>query len=331
MKKNIIQIFAIALLLMIATACKKESVSGIDIAPSNLMVGVGQIATLTVTFIPKTATNKNVSWESSDTKVATVNNGIVTGIAIGKAKIIATSQDGGQTAWQWVYVIQPIEPEEMIWVEGGHFSMGCTDEQGEDCFDNESPTHQVTLNGFYIGKYVVTQKEWVATMGHNPSYWQGDRIPIHHITREKALEYIDKLNAFTGKNYRLPTEAEWEYAARGGNKSQGYKYSGSNNSDEVGWYVESDARIRSVGLKKSNELGIYDMSGNVWEFCSDWYGKYTDESQINPMGPTTGDYCVIRGGGMSTGAEWARVSTRTLWWSDGVIGNGSFRLVLDKE
>ena len=313
----------------ILTTCKKE-VSGVILDPTDLIIGVGKTATLTVTFMPYNATNTKVSWESSDPNVATVDNGKITGKAVGRVIITVISQDGGRTAKCWVTVIQPIEPEEMIWVEGGTFIMGCTDEQGDDCFDSEKPSHQVTLSGFYIGKYVVTQKEWVAAMGINPSYWKGDNIPVHYISWEKAQEYINILGTSTGKKYRFPTEAEWEYAARGGNKSKGYKYSGSNYPDEVGWY-SGGSGIRPVGLKIPNELGIYDMSGNVCEFCSDWYGEYTDEPQINPTGATTGTDIIIRGGAISVGSEWARVSSRHIWWPDKIMGSGGIRLVLDKE
>jgi len=321
----------IGILIAAISSCK-EPVSGIILDPSDLIIGVGQTATLTVTFLPYNATNTKVSWESSDKNVATVDNGKVIGKAVGRSTITVIAQDGGRTAKCWVYVIQPIEPEEMIWVEGGTFIMGCTEEQGEDCFDGARPSHQLTLSGFYIGKYIVTQKEWVAGMGYNPSYdvFTGDNIPVHCIAWIHAQEYISALNAYTGKKYRLPTEAEWEYAARGGNKSEGYMYSGSNYPYEVGWY-SSDSRIFSVGLKKPNELGIYDMSGNVWEFCSDWIEEYTDIPQTNPVGPATGDFRVIRGGSMSSSPICARVSYRACWAEGQILCNGGFRLVLDKE
>jgi len=334
MKRKILQFTTLALLLITPTiSCKKdEPLNGITL-DKTVTVLVGETATLTVTFIPNSATNKKISWESSDPCVATVENGKLTGISIGTTKITATSEDGGHRAQCTVYVIQPIEPE-VVWVEGGTFTMGCTDEQGEDCFDNEKPDHKVTVGGFYIGKYQVTQKEWLAIMvtdtpcGNHPD----KELPMHVITWNQAQEYIMRLNATTDKNYRLPTEAEWEYAARGGNKSQGYKYSGSNNFDEVAWCVDNDFHFPyPVGTKKSNELEIYDMSGNVWEFCSDWYGSYTVNSQTNPQGPPTGTMRIIRGGSWATQAVYTRVSTRSSVTPGENIGNAGFRLVLPKD
>jgi len=325
--KIIIQVFAVAFLLILATACKKE-VSGVILDPSDLIIGVGNTATLTVTFMPHNATNTKVSWESSDPNVATVDNGKITGKAVGRVNITVITQDGGRTAKCWVTVIQPIEPEEMIWVEGGTFIMGCTEEQGDDCFSDEKPIHQVTLSGFYISKYPVTQKEWVLAMGTNSSLYIGDEFPFDYTTWEHTQKYIAQLNAYTGKNYRLPTEAEWEYAARGGNKSEGYKYSGSNNFDDVAWHVGNAGfyGTRPVGKKLPNELGIYDMSGNVWEWCSDWYGEYPNDSQANPISTR-----VIRGGSWSISPLYSRVSSRMSWAPETIVAGGGFRLVLDKE
>ena len=176
-----------------------------------------------------------------------------------------------------------------------------------------TPVHQVTLSGFSIGKYEVTEVQWTAVMGSNPSQSKkGDNYPVERVswndivgtsgeytdlngTRYYADGFIYKLNQLTGKSYRLPTEAEWEYAARGGAKSGGYTYSGSNTSDDVAWYNGVSKQI--VCTKAANELGIYDMSGNVWEWCSDWYGDYSSSAQTNPQGPSTGSNRVIRGGG----------------------------------
>jgi formylglycine-generating enzyme required for sulfatase activity len=162
---------------------------------------------------------------------------------------------------------------EMILVRGGTFRMGDTDGQGGD---NEKPVHNVTLRDFYIGKYPVTQKQWVQVMGSNHSNFKGDDLPVEQVSWNNVQEIIKELNAKTGKKYRLPTEAEWEYAARGGNKSKGYKYSGSNDIDKVAWYADNSGnKTHPVGTKAPNELGIYDMSGNVWEWVNDKYGgKY---------------------------------------------------------
>ena len=189
---------------------------------------------------------------------------------------------------------------ELVYVRGGTFTMGCTSEQGGDCEGDEKPAHQVTLSDFYIGKYEVTQKQWRAVMGSDPPElrFKGcDNCPVERVSWNDIQEFIKKLNQKTGKNYRLPTEAEWEYAARGGIQSKGYKYAGSNNIGEVAWYDgNSSSKTHPVGGKKANELGLYDMSGNVWEWCSDWYGSYSSGSQRNPQGPSSGSSRVLRGG-----------------------------------
>ena len=200
---------------------------------------------------------------------------------------------------------------DMIAVEGGTFTMGATAEQGSDAYSDESPTHQVTLSSYYIGKTEVTQELWEAVMGSNPSWFKGSNLPVEEVSWDDCQTFITKLNELTGKNFRLPTEAEWEYAARGGNKSQGYKYSGSNTLSNVAWYdSNSSSKTHSVATKAPNELGIYDMSGNVWEWCSDRYGSYSSESQTNPTGPTSGGSRVRRGGSWDRSAGLCRVSVR---------------------
>lgn len=200
---------------------------------------------------------------------------------------------------------------EMIAVKGGTFTMGATSEQGSDARSWEKPSHKVTLSDYYIGKTEVTQAQWKAVMGTNPSYFSGDDLPVEKVSYNDCLTFINKLNNLTGKKFRLPTEAEWEYAARGGKKSKGYKYSGSNNIDAVAWYKNnSDNKTHIVGSKQANELGIYDMSGNVWEWCQDWYGVYSEGFQTNPTGPTSGDGRVVRGGSWITEGKGCRVSER---------------------
>ena len=190
----------------------------------------------------------------------------------------------------------------MILVDGGTFRMGATPEQGSnvEVFVYEKPVHNVTLNSYYIGRTEVTQTLWQAVMGSNPSSnWKGDNLPVEDVSWDDCQTFITKLNKITGKKFRLPTEAEWEYAARGGTKSNGYKYSGSNNLDDVAWY---DSNTHPVATKQANELGIYDMSGNVREWCQDWYDAYSSLDQINPIGPSSGSKRVVRGGGWS--GEW---------------------------
>lgn len=217
----------------------------------------------------------------------------------------------------------------MIYVEGGRFTMGATLEQGYDCFADERPTHQVTLSDYYIGQTEVTQELWVAVMGNNPSYNIGNsRLPVEQVSWNDCQEFIQKLNRLTGKRFRLPTEAEWEFAARGGNQSKGYKYSGSNRIDDVAWYDgNSGGATHEVAICAPNQLGIYDMSGNVNEWCSDWYGEYSSSSQTDPTGPADGSYRVLRGGSWYTFAIGCRVADRGGVTPDYLDNGGGFRLV----
>ncbi|MBR1838662.1 MAG: SUMF1/EgtB/PvdO family nonheme iron enzyme [Bacteroidaceae bacterium] len=182
----------------------------------------------------------------------------------------------------------------MVAVEGGTFQMGV-----ENYSDDEAPVHSVTLSNYYIAETEVTQALYKAIMGENPSEFKGDKLPVESLHWGDIQTFIAKLNALTGLTFRLPTEAEWEYAARGGNKSQGYKYSGSDNIAEVAWFIDnSNDRTNEVATKKPNELGLYDMSGNVMERCSDSYDPnyYASSPATNPQGPTTGNRRVVRGG-----------------------------------
>ena len=200
----------------------------------------------------------------------------------------------------------------MIAVEGGTFTMGATSEQGSDAQDDEKPVHRVTLSSYSIGETEVTQALWQAVMGSNPSYFRGSNKPVERVSWDDCQDFIKKLNAITGENFRLPTEAEWEFAARGGIKSRGYKYAGSNTINMVAWYDNnSNSETHNVGTKQANELGLYDMSGNVWEWCSDWYGGYSNGIQTNPKGSASGSFRVVRGGGWSHNARICRVSFRS--------------------
>ncbi|MCR5574330.1 MAG: formylglycine-generating enzyme family protein [Bacteroidaceae bacterium] len=198
----------------------------------------------------------------------------------------------------------------MVQVEGGTFMMGASDDDS-DAFSNERPQHEVTLSSFAIGQTEVTQALWMAVMGENPSYFKGDDRPVEFVSWNDCQTFIQKLNELTGKNFRLPTEAEWEYAARGGNQSQGYKYAGSNNLGNVAWYIDNSGyTAQEVGTKLPNELGLYDMSGNVLEWCQDWYGDYSSTAQTNPQGPSTGSDRVLREGSWLNFARSCRVSHR---------------------
>jgi formylglycine-generating enzyme required for sulfatase activity len=217
---------------------------------------------------------------------------------------------------------------QMILVEGGTFMMGCTAEQGEDCFEWEKPAHEVNLKSYYIGETQVTQELWQAVMGNNPSHYRGeDSLPVEQVSWNEVQDFLSKLSSITGKNYRLPTEAEWEFAARGGNMSKGYKYAGSDSLDEITHYSDSP---KPVAQKKSNELGIYDMSGNIWEWCADeWHLSYEGALEDGSAW-VDGTFInrVLRGGLWWRTTRDARVSSRV----NGNPANGyysfGFRLAL---
>lgn len=198
----------------------------------------------------------------------------------------------------------------MVAVKGGTFTMGATSEQGSDAWEDEKPAHEVTLSDYYIGQTEVTQALWEAVMGSNPSDSRGDNLPVEQVSWNDCQEFIRKLNQLTGKQFHLPTEAEWEYAARGGRKSRGYKYAGGNDIGLVAWCYDNGIGIHPVGTKQANELGIYDMSGNVWEWCSDWYDGYQSSSLSDPQGPSSGSRRVYRGGCCYNVARLCRVSIR---------------------
>ncbi len=192
-------------------------------------------------------------------------------------------------------------------IKGGTFKMG--DIHGEW---DEITEHTVTLKTFSLGISEVTQAQWKAIMGKNPSYDQSDENqPVTDVNWNDCMEFIKKLNDVTGRKFRLPTEAEWEFAARGGNFSKSFIYSGSDNPDSVAWQSEFDSeKPHLIMQKKPNELGLYDMSGNVWEWCSDWWAVYPKNDQINPKGPATGDSKILRGGSWGSSAEYCRTTLR---------------------
>ena len=194
----------------------------------------------------------------------------------------------------------------MVKVSGGTFTMGATSEMTKP-YSDEKPTHRVTLSSYYIGETEVTQALWKAVMGNNPSDYIGDDLPVESVSWYDCQTFISKLNTLTGKNFRLPTEAEWEFAARGGNQSRHTQYSGSSRIDDVAWY---DNKTHPVKTKQPNELGIYDMAGNVYEWCQDWYGSYSSYAQTNPTGASNGFDRVLRGGSWGGSLEICRSSYR---------------------
>ncbi len=223
-----------------------------------------------------------------------------------------------KTSPEWTFTVKGVSFK-MVKVVGGAFQMGATSEQGSDADDREKPVHRVTLSNYYIGETEVTQALWYAVMGQKPtsdgnqwdsSFGLGDNYPAYFVSWNDCQEFISKLNQLTGQSFRLPTEAEWEFAARGGNSSQGYKYAGSNTIGDVAWYSNSNSE--PVATKSPNELGLYDMSGNVWEWCQDWYDNYSSSDQTDPVGPSSGKFRVLRGGGYyaTGGASGCRVSAR---------------------
>ena len=220
---------------------------------------------------------------------------------------------------------------DMVKVEAGSFMMGATSEM-QDPFDDEKPVHQVTLtNDYYMGKYEVTQALWQSVMGSNPSYFKGDDLPVEQVSWNDCQEFISKLNSMTDRKFRLPTEAEWEYAARGGKKSRGYQYSGSSNISDVAWYTDnSGSKTHPVGTKQANELGLYDMTGNVLEWCQDWYGSYVGSSQTNPTGAVSGSYRVYRGGSWYYSARYCRSSFRYFITPGYRVSDLGLRLVLSE-
>ena len=213
----------------------------------------------------------------------------------------------------------------MVYVSGGTFIMG-----GDESSD-QTPTHSVTLSSYYICKYEVTQALWRAVMGSNPSKFKGDNLPVEQVSWNDCQTFINRLNSYTGRNFRLPTEAEWEFAARGGNYSRRYKYSGSNYIGDVAWYADNSGnRTHPVGTKQANELGLYDMSGNVWEWCSDWYGSYSSYSQSNPTGATSGFGRVERGGNWCGLARYCCSSHRSYYAPGNSFDDLGLRLVLSQ-
>lgn len=201
----------------------------------------------------------------------------------------------------------------MIYVEGGAFLMGATDEQAGQATNREYPVHPVTLSDYYIGQTQVTQELWQAVMGNNPSQHIGNnQHPVENISWYDCQDFINKLNELTKQDFHLPTEAEWEFAARGGKYNHGYKYSGSDNSEEVAWHETNTNQesTQPVASKMPNELGLYDMSGNVWEWCNDFYENYTSEPQNNPQGPSNGNKKVMRGGSYFSAVDYGRISNR---------------------
>lgn len=220
---------------------------------------------------------------------------------------------------------------DMSFVKGGTFMMGS---DASDAEEDEHPVHEVTLSDYYIGQTEVTQHLWKKVMGdeNNPSATKGNNLPVTNITWDEAQVFVERLSELTGMRFRLPTEAEWEYAARGGQKSKGYTYAGSDDIDEVAWYAgNSGNKLHSIGEKSPNELGIFDMTGNAWEWCQDWYGAYSTEAQVNPTGPNFGSSRVLRSGSYTTTIERCTAKFRQARQANYPDTHIGLRIVLEPE
>ena len=334
-------------LLFVSCGDDDEPDPMLEVSPENLQLDDNGEGTLTISSNTKWEVSTTVSWLSFST-MSGVGNGQVSVRANGsstsdRTAIVTVKADdiSRQAVVTQAAQEKPSEPEtptqedvltinvagvtfKMIRVEGGTFYMGATAEQLDDADDDEKPAHNVTLSSYYIGETEVTQQLWQVVTGQKPTngddhqwdskYGLGPNRPAYYISWDDCQEFITKLNALTGRSFRMPTEAEWEFAARGGNKSRGYKYAGSNDIGDVAWYYgNSNGTTHDVATKQPNELGVYDMSGNVFEWCSDWYDDnyYSNSPNSNPTGPPTGSQRANRGGSYYVESLfWFRVSFR---------------------
>lgn len=232
--------------------------------------------------------------------------------------------------------------DNMVRVEGGTYTMGATAEQGAEANSDEKPAHAVKISSFWICRYEVTQAEWEAVMGRNPSRFKGEKRPVENVSWNQCQQFVLKLNQRSNKTFRMPTEAEWEYAARGGKKTKAFKYAGSNDISQVAWdrnqcYYKTESNpnygTHNVGTKMPNGLGIYDMSGNVFEWCSDWYASqsYSIGTKRDPKGINSGNFKVNRGGSWYKFPKSCRVSCRNCDRPEYRSHNLGLRLVMSEE
>lgn len=275
-----------------------------------------------LTYVLITA-NNNAAFSEREGKIEVFLTTLPYGMSL--SRTIGISQ-----GFRKIFIVNNVEFE-MVFVEGGSFTMGNTTDVHNMSNKKEEPAHHVTLNNYMIGKTEVTQELWQAVMKNNPSKFKGITNPVETVSWDDCQDFISKLNTLTGQSFRLPTEAEWEFAARGGNKSKDYLYSGSNTAGDVAWYADnSNKKTSPVATKEPNELGIYDMSGNVWEWCNDWYDAdyYNSSPSTNPKGPTSGTNRVNRGGGWTSGVTGCRSSWRNDWSPSARVDYLGFRIAL---
>ncbi len=254
------------------------------------------------------------------------NSELKTALAAQETAFIGETTDNNKSPDDDTWT-DPVTGMVFVWVEGGCFQMGSDDLEADA---DELPVHDVCVDGFWLGKYEVTQEQWQSIMGDNPSHFKGDWHPVEKVSWEDCQAFIQKMNNQGDGEFRLPTEAEWEFAARGGVKSQGYTYSGANEPDNVAWFLKNSyARTHHVGEKTPNELGLFDMSGNVWEWCQDWYSNtyYNEISEDNPQGPDTGSLRVIRGGSWADPSGVPRVGNRLMLEPEASLFDIGCRLV----
>ncbi|MDO4725828.1 MAG: SUMF1/EgtB/PvdO family nonheme iron enzyme [Porphyromonadaceae bacterium] len=340
-----------AILMVVFLSCQQDidRITDISVEPTEKTLKEGEEFVIKVKITPDNAKNRSVTWQSDNTDVAKVDEkGKVTAIKEGTAVIKVKTQDGNKTAECKVIVSKSFDPNcvingikfEFVEISGGTFTMGSPDnEVGRN--NDESPQHVVTLNSFYMGKYEVTQAQWKAVMETDttPSFFKGDNLPVEMVNYADIMDFITKLNELTKKEYRLSTEAEWEYACRAGTTTP--FYTGNNITTAQANYNgvpyndnpkgEYRGKTTEVGSFAPNAFGLYDMHGNVWEWCSDKYGKYPDTPQVNPTGATDGSYGIIRGGSWDNGASYCRSAFRAstpFFMIDNFLG---FRLVHPKK
>lgn len=308
----------------------------IEISPTSLTMVQGDSTALAVKVQSSETNDFRVTWSSSNTTVATVNNeGKVHALAVGEAIITVTSVvDKTKEACCTINVKKPAEAKTFT-VKGVSFTMKAV-EPGS--FTVYSPTtHKVTISKhYYMGETEVTQELWKAVTGYSPirkgdswknAYGYGENYPAYFISSEDVLSFLKTLSNLTGVQFRMPTEAEWEFAAQGGNKSKDYLFSGSSDIDEVAWYKENSGGMNHpVKTKQANELGLYDMSGNVWEWCSDWYDEYPSSDVTDPTGPESGSNRVLRGGSWSNSPLSCYPLIRNYDWKSDRFSNVGVRL-----